>query len=160
MRWISFLLSSIVFTSVFSATSIAAEKSQQLEELLIWKISDELKLSSVEEKRFSDIVKDLNKKKSELTHALQENVVTMQKAVLPKQKEEGLSKHRRLLQNYSKLSEEEYDRLKPMLGNDRLIQYLVIKQDLTNRIKSMLVKPEGDLKTGKGLPQPKVIIEK
>ncbi|XGC81480.1 hypothetical protein ACES2L_03150 [Bdellovibrio bacteriovorus] len=153
------LISFILFSSLIGISSQAAEKNQQLEELLIWKMSDELKLGSVEEKKFSELIKQLNKRKSEIGQSLNESIQSMSKAVTPKQKEEGLAKYRKHLQNYGKVSEEEFDRLKTLLGNERMIQYLAIKQDLTNRIKTMLVRPEANSKPSKSLPQPKVIIE-
>ncbi|UOF02967.1 hypothetical protein [Bdellovibrio reynosensis] len=153
------LFSFILFSSLIGISSQAAEKNQQLEELLIWKMSDELKLGSVEEKKFSELIKHLNKRKSEVGQSLNESIQSMSNAKTPKQKDEELAKYRKLLQSYGKISEEEFDRLKSLLGNDRMIQYLAIKQDLTNRIKTMLVRPEAGAKPSKTLPQPKVIIE-
>ncbi|MGZ3768354.1 MAG: hypothetical protein ACXVCP_03765 [Bdellovibrio sp.] len=152
-----FFISNSLFCSAF-----AAEKKNQLEELLIWKMSDELKLTSVEEKKFTDILKELNKKKTDLNHSMQSSVDKMAKANSAKQKESELVSYRKSLQNYSRINEEEFDRLKPVLGADRMIQYLVIKQDLTNRIKTMLINPEANSKdsSNKSLPQPKLIEEK
>lgn len=157
VRWICFFIISIVLSSA----GFAAEKRNQLEELLIWKMSDELKLSPVEEKKFTDAVKSLNEKKSDLNHSMQESITKMGKAATAKAKDEELNRYRKILQNYSRVSEEEFDRLKPILGAERMVQYLNIKQDLTNRIKTMLANPEGLNKAaGKPLPQPKVIEEK
>ena len=64
--------------AVFAAES--SDKRNQLEELFIWKLSDELKLSPVEEKKFTDIVKNLNKKKADLNHSLSEAIDKMKQA--------------------------------------------------------------------------------
>lgn len=157
------LLTTILTVCVFHAGPAVAqtEKRNQLEELFIWKLSDELKLSPVEEKKFTDTVKDLNKKKSELNHQLQESIEKMSKAATTKKRDEELVRYRKTLQSYNHISEEEFDRLKPLLGADRMVQYLQVKQDLTNRIKSMLANPEASPKTEKKpLPAPKVIEEK
>ncbi|NUN05124.1 MAG: hypothetical protein HUU57_05125 [Bdellovibrio sp.] len=139
--------------------AIAAEKRNQLEELLIWKLSDELKLSPAEEKKFTDIVRQLNTKKAELNQSLQTSVEKLGKAKSLKEKDEELTRYRKVVQSFGRLGEEEFDKLKPVLGSERLAQYLVIKQDLANRIKTMLVNPENQ-KGGKALPQPKLIEEK
>ena len=145
--------------AVFAAES--SDKRNQLEELFIWKLSDELKLSPVEEKKFTDIVKNLNKKKVDLNHSLSEAIDKMKQASSTKQREEELVRYRKTLQSYNHISEEEFDKLKPLLGADRMVQYLQIKMDLTNRIKSMLANPESSPKgEKKAFPAPKVIEEK
>lgn len=141
--------------------AVAAEKRNQLEELLVWKMSDELKLNTQEEKKFTDIVKDINKRKSQFTQELQASLDKMSKAATIKEKDLELGRYRKSLQSYGRMSEEEFDKLKTLLGSERMVQYLQIKQDLTNRIKSMLVNPESTpAKTAKPLPQPKLIEEK
>lgn len=149
----------LLLFNLFSAASLAAEKRNQLEELLIWKMSDELKLSSSEEKKFAEILKNLNEDKTRLNRALQASVETMAKAPNVKAKESELAHYKRLTQNYGKLGEQELDLLKPLLGVDRLVQYLNIKQDLTNKIKSLLSSENGG-KSVKPLPSPKIIEEK
>ncbi|KYG69769.1 hypothetical protein AZI87_10260 [Bdellovibrio bacteriovorus] len=160
MRLIFLFTISVLFSTSLVSAASAAEKRNQLEELLIWKMSDELKLTPVEEKKFTDIVKSLNQKKADLNHELQASVEKMQKATSAKFKEDELSKYRKTLQSYGRVGEEEFDKLKPLLGSERMAQYLVIKQDLTNRIKSMLANPESNGKGSKSLPSPKLIEEK
>lgn len=159
MRWINFPLSIILTLHLFSVASVAAEKKNQLEELLIWKMSEELKLTPVEEKKFSDIVKKLNEKKGTLNRDLQHSVEKMGALSKSKLKEEELNRYRKLTQNYGRLGEEEFDQLKGLLGVDRMARYLQVKQDLTNRIKTMLSNPESS-KGGQVLPPPQLIEEK
>lgn len=142
-----------------SRPAYAVEKRNQLEELLIWKMSDELKLNSIEEKKFTEILKGLNTKKAELNRSLQDSIEKM-KMVDAKAKGGELIRYRKSLAHYNRLSEEEFDRLHSLLGIERMVQYLVIKQDLTNRIKSMLVNPEAGRRARPNLPPPKVIEEK
>lgn len=160
MRWIILVFILIVSIGTLPTAATAAEKRNQLEELLIWKMSDELKLTPVEEKKFTDIVQGLNKKKSELNQSLQASIEVMSKAATAKSKDEELGRYRKTLQNYARLSEEEFDKLKPLLGAERMVQYLHIKQDLTNRIKTMLANPETQKGQKTPLPQPKLIEEK
>jgi hypothetical protein len=136
------------------------EKRNQLEELFIWKMSDELKLSSTEEKKFTEIVKNLNKKKADLNKALQEGVTKMGQATTSAKKNEEFNSYKKNLSAYNKVSEEELDKLKPLLGLDRTIQYLQFKQDISNRIKATLANPDAPMKVEKKtLPTPKVIVE-
>lgn len=142
-----------------SSAVYAAGKRNQLEELLIWKLSDELKLSPAEEKKFAETVRALNQKKAEMNQSLQTSIEKLSKLKTAKEKEEELGRYRKALQSFGRLGEEEFDKLKPLLGGERMAQYLVIKQDLANRIKTMLVNPDNG-KGDKALPQPKLIEEK
>ena len=149
----------VICLILFSFQAFAEDKKNQLEELFIWKTSDELKLSSSEEKKFTDIVKSLNKRKADLNQALHDSVDKISTAKTTKEKEAELTKYRKDLGAYNKISEEEFDKLKTLLGSERLAQYLKIKQDLTGRIKTLLANPEGNKSPDKKLPAPKVIIE-
>ncbi len=51
-------------------------------------------------------------KKAELTHSLQESIAKMNKTATAKAKEEELTRYRKVLQNYSRVNEEEFDLLK------------------------------------------------
>ena len=137
----------------------ALEKRNKVEEFLIWKLSDELKLTAKEEKEFTEIIKKLNAQKAEQNRILQDSIEKMKKAS-EKNRSEELARYRKALTAYNHVSEEEFDELKPLLGNERLAQYLYIKQDLAARIKSMLITPEANGKAKPTLPQPKLIEEK
>lgn len=149
---------SCLLLSCFSS-AIAAEKPNQLEVLFIWKMSDELKLNSAEEKVFTVIIKELNQKKNKLNQALQASLDKLVKSHSPKVKDQELVHYRKVLQDYSRVHEEEFDRLKPVLGSDRLVKYFVIKNDLTSRIKSMLLNPDSPKPDNKKILNPPKLIE-
>lgn len=145
-----FLLSNIAF---------AVEKRSQLEELIIWKMSDELKLTAQEEKKFTDIIRQINDKKSAVNVALKESLVKLKKAQ-GKEQEKELRLYRQILVDYNNLSLYEFDSLKPLLGVERMIKYVDLKQDLIERIKTMLMTPDSSTQKKNKLPEPKVIEEK
>ncbi|MBC7419831.1 MAG: hypothetical protein H7328_03800 [Bdellovibrio sp.] len=167
------LLLSIYFFSMnaFSATAVPAlavptdteVKKTYLEDIFIWRMSDELKLSTHDERQFTDIQKNLNKKKSELNKQIQE--ITLQIAEEGKKSANKLDatlvKYRKLLTQYNQLSTNEFDSIKKLLGAKKFAQYLNIKSELNNKVKSLLV-GEKDKKESvpSNLPPPKIIIEK
>ncbi|MEK2687498.1 hypothetical protein [Bdellovibrio sp. GT3] len=156
-----FILSAFVTQplAVFAQGKTVAKRNQ-LEELMIWKMSDELKLSATEEKTFSAIIKNLNTKKSDLNRSLQSSLESMVNTKDSKKREQEFLLYKKTLQSFNKVSEEELDKLKPLLGTERTIQYLQIKQDLATRIKATLTNPDAPMKDDKKLlPAPKVIIE-
>jgi hypothetical protein len=151
LRW-SFVL--IYFLSLSTAVG-AVESRNKVEELFIWKISDELKLSVPDEKSLSDLLRGLNQRRAQVNEELQATLKKMATATTQKDREKVLNEHRKLLKSYSDLSIEEVDRIQKMLGSEKAAQYFVLKNDLTNRLKSMLATPEN--RPAQKLGPPKVI---
>lgn len=157
---------------VYAGTSAEVKKSH-LEDIFIWKMSDELKLNTQEEKKFTEIQKTLNKKKSEINKNIQESNRQLL-MVNEKQLPQFLKKHRQMIVDYNQLSLSEFDSVRKLLGDQRFVKYLDIKSDLTNKVKSLLIgdknldkeitnEPKeavGGDKPGKDLPPPQIIIEK
>ncbi len=148
----------ILFIGFFSGNGFAAEEPKsRFEELYIWKMSDELSLTVQEEKKFTDIVKELNKKKANLSADLALYLNKMTKAKSESDKTAAFAQYKKTLQDLNKVSEDEIDRMKSLLGLNRIVKYLEVKQDMTNRLKSALANPDQAPK--KPLPAPKVIEE-
>jgi hypothetical protein len=140
------------------ASSESDIKKTQLEDIFIWKMSDELKLTAQQEKAFTELSKSLNKKKSELNKQIQDAVQNLGS----KNQEADLQKYRKLINEYSQLSVKEFDSIKRLLGNEKFTEYLKIKYELTSKVKSILVgdKPADKKDQPVSLPPPKVIVEK
>ncbi len=148
--------------SLFAVPSFALSESEikknQLEDIFIWKISDELKLTAQQEKTFTEVSKDLNRKKSELNRKIQECILKLKE----KNQEAVLQSYRKLMTEYNQLSLKEFDAIKKLLGSQKFAEYLQIKNELTSKVKSILIgerageKKEQTVK----LPPPKVIVEK
>lgn len=154
------LIFSISFNANSSNTTTATEaelKKSHLEDIFIWKMSDELKLTANEEKQFTDIHRALNKKKSELNKKIQESIQSLKE----KDGEAALKAYKKLIQDYNQLSITEFDSIKNLLGAKKFISYIKIKNELTSKVKSILIGERmADNKKEKDLPPPKVIIEK
>lgn len=157
-----FYLAVVIISPVVSFANTDGEvnaKKTYLEDIFIWKMSDELKLSAKDEKAFTEIHKSLNKQKSELNRQIQEKIISFKEVT----GENELKKLRQLLNEYNQLSLKEFDSVKKLLDSKKFVSYLKIKSELTNKMKSMLIGDRnGDKKdaTGKKLPDPKVIVEK
>jgi hypothetical protein len=145
---------------IFNLSAYAAEPKNRVEELFIWKISDEMKLSVPEEKAFSDLIRALNQKRHAANESLQNTLKKMSDAKSLKEKEKLLSDHRKHLKTYNDLSVEEADRIEKLFGAEKATQYFVLKNDLTNRLKSMLAAPEKPAPSAEKLAPPKLIEEK
>ncbi len=139
-------------------------KKNQLEELFIWKLSDELRLGPAEEKKFAEIVRNLNKKKLARTQKIEQITKDLLAAKSDKDKESVLKSLKKAYQEYNQLAILELEEMKKLLGIQRLANYLEVKQVLTAKVKSLLIQkgddPEKkDTLTRKELPPPKIIEE-
>lgn len=145
-------------TNAYSANSEVEAKKTHLEDIFIWKMSDELKLTAQEEKQFTEINKSLNKKKSEINKKIQDYVQNLKET----DSELTLKNYKKLIQEYNQITISEFDSIKKLLGTKKFINYLKIKNELTSKVKSILVgekNAEKDEKKSKQLPPPKVIVE-
>lgn len=110
-----------------------------MEELFIWKVSDELKLSVPQEKSFSKIIQTLNERRAQVNDNLQDVIRQLAESKTIKEKEKLLTEQKRLLRSYNELSLEEAEKVQKLFGIDRTAQYFVLKNDLTNRLKTALM---------------------
>ena len=157
-KFILFILLSFGTQAVFAASNEVETRKTHIEDIFIWKMSDELKLSAAEEKQFTEISHQLNKKKLELNKKIQDLVQSLNE----KSNETNLKEYKKLLQEYNQVSITEYEQIKKIFGVKKFISYLKIKNELNSKMKSILAgdKPDKKEASDKALPQPKVIVEK
>lgn len=152
------LLSLLSFTAFAQAASDNTIKRNHVEDIFIWKMSDELKLSAKEEKAFTDINKNLNRRRAELNKKIQDLVSKLNESG----DESALRDYKNLILEYNQLSVTEFDSIRKLLGNRKFVSYLKIKSDLNIRLKSILAgeRPSEKKEAKVKLPPPRVIIEK
>ncbi len=156
-KFILFILIGFGSVTSFASGEVEARKTR-IEDIFIWKMSDELKLTAAEEKEFTDISRELNKKKLELNKKIQDLVQSLN----DKSTESNLREYKKLIQQYNQISITEFDKIKKIFGSKKFISYLKVKNELNTKMKSILVGEKSDKKESddKCLPKPKVIIEK
>ncbi|PIS10277.1 MAG: hypothetical protein COT73_10400 [Bdellovibrio sp. CG10_big_fil_rev_8_21_14_0_10_47_8] len=137
-----------------------SDSKNRVEELFIWKISDELKLSVPEEKSFSQLVRSLGQKRARVNEELKDVVRKLSQSQSTADREKLLVEQKKLFKKYNDLSLEEADRVQKILGIDRTAQYFVLKSDLTNRLKNIFTSGEKTSSAPTTLAPPKVIEQK
>jgi predicted transcriptional regulator len=145
--------------SAFANDNATEARKTHLEDIFIWKMSDELKLSAKEEKAFTEALKKLNKEKSELNKKIQ----MMADDLNENTSEATLKSYKKLIQDYNQCSIKEFESVQKILGNKKLVQYIKVKNELSNKMKSILIGEKVVDKretASKPLPKPKVIVEK
>ena len=151
----------IISTSLnsFANDNATEARKTHLEDIFIWKMSDELKLSAKEEKSFTEILKKLNKEKSDLSRKIQ----MMADDLNDNTSEATLKTYKKLIQDYNNCALKEFEAVQKLLGNKKFVQYLKVKNELSNKMKSILIGEKITDKretASKPLPKPKVIVEK
>jgi Skp family chaperone for outer membrane proteins len=152
------IFSLLISFSFFLPAHAAVESRNRIEELFIWKISDEMKLSVPDEKSLTDLIRNLNKKRADANDKLQNTLKALSEAKESKEKERLLKEHRKALKAYNDLSLEEADQIQKIFDVNRAAQYFVLKGELTNKLKTLLASPEKSSQAP--LPPPQVIEEK
>lgn len=155
------LFSILLFSLPLHAQSASTPKKNSVEDIFIWKVSDELKLSATEEKKFADIHRDLNKQKMLLATQLQKlSFQSKENPQLPQSHASNIIKnYKKTLMAYNDLSLQELDKMKTLLGDKKFLDYLAIKQDINLKLKSLVLGEEPKAKPAK-LPPPQIIEEK
>lgn len=147
---------------IFYSSHLFAQSAQRLEDLFIWKVSDELKLSAVEEEEFATQLRALNTKRKKLNEEIEVLLREMGQLSL-EQKNEGelpkkLRDYERKIKQYSDTQIEEIKQVEKALGPRRAVTYFSLKNDLAFKIRQSL-SPQPRSIIAPKLAPPKVVIE-
>lgn len=133
----------------------------RLEELFVWKVSEGLELPAEQEVKFTETIRELNLQKKKAAEALEESVSQLAKAKTKLEVDKALAAHRKALKAHHDIQLAELDRLKSLFGSEKLARYLVMKSELSEKLKELLSAPnvEGKPASPKGgaAPMPRII---
>lgn len=156
----SIFLGQPLFAQTSNQNAPTVSKKNSVEDIFIWKVSDELKLSAAEEKKFADIHRELNKQKMQMAAQLQK--LSFESKENPKlsntRAAQIIKDYKKTLLAYNNLSIEELEKMKSLLGDKKFLDYLALKQDINLKLKSLVLE-ETKAKPSK-LPPPQIIEEK
>lgn len=150
----------VLFFLVFTYF-LQAEPDHQVkkfEDLFIWKISDELKLTPKEEDIVTKVIKESNLKKATTNAELESLYKKLKEATSDDVRKATFSKIRSAHKAQLAITLGELDKLNKGIGLKKLGQYLELKRDLAEKIKGIWIQHEK--KGGAPLPPPKIIEEK
>lgn len=150
------VVTSVAFAAKPTATSAATSgvtatasdmlvdrERKRLEELFIWKMTEELKLPVEKEASFSDAVRSLNREKSkansELASALEDigRAQSIEKSKVRAATEKAVKRYEKAWRAYGDLPLKEVQRLKKILGPELLGQYLIAKAQMAEKLKAL-----------------------
>jgi hypothetical protein len=109
-----------------------------MEEILVWKISEDLKLSTKDEKKVSDLIRALNQEKSDRAQSIESLQKKMSAEVSPTDAKELLKLYKKELSAYNDLSIEEIARVQKILSPQQTVRYFSVKAGLSQKIRAIL----------------------
>jgi hypothetical protein len=114
-----------------------SDTSKKVEDLFIWKVSDELKLSTKQEQQFSKMIRDLGAQKAEISEKIQKNILALS---LKKGKglRVALTDYKKSLKELNQINLREIELIEGQFGPEKAAQYIQLKQTLAEQIKSAL----------------------
>ncbi len=131
-----------VFSSVGANPPATTEKAKsRLEELFLWKVSDTLELSTNEEEKFKQNFKQLTEKKTKVGQDMDRVMSEIEKQKDQKKLSQSLEDYNKSLASYNNVQMEEARSMRKILGDKRFAQYLILKRDLSQKLKNMLSSP-------------------
>lgn len=138
---------------------------QRLEQLFAWRVSDRLQFTPDEEQKFNEQFKKLSAEKFKLAQDLD---VIMDKIENEKGKDKEASKllnaYQVNLKKTNDLQLKELQIMKKMFGSKRLVDYVLLKREMTQKFKDVLSQNSSLQAKGPGekpnLEEPKVTQEK
>lgn len=152
-------LTCVCLVHLVSISAFGANKAKsRLEELFVWRVSDTLSLSPEVETKFSSEFKRLSDKKAQLGKEIEELLVEIEKSKDSGKIESQLAIYKKKVTDQSRISVEEVETFEKLFGKQKFAQYLVLKRDLTQKLKDFVSNPsKGDSDTSKKLSVPKII---
>ena len=142
---ISFLTLIFISLPSFSQNPHYALNSR-VEELFVWKLSEELKLTVKEEKEITVMISELNQKKAQSNEKLDGLIQKMSQLLAhesaSKELAATLKEYRKALSDYNAISNQEIDQVTKILNLEKSLKYFVVKSDLSRRIRGLLSMPD------------------
>lgn len=127
-----------------SAQDILVDRERRrLEELFIWKISEELKLPVEMETSFAEAIRSLNREKSRANADVAKALEMLNQAQNANQSkaraetERAVRRYEQAWKVYGALPLREVSRMRAILGSERLGRYLVAKAQMAEKLKAL-----------------------
>jgi iron-sulfur cluster repair protein YtfE (RIC family) len=127
----------LVFTSYASAQEPAETGRSRLEDLFIWKANSELKLDAKTQELFEKAVREVGKKKAQVSQEI-EHIVGEMKTADAKQAAKLIGDYEKVMKKYGAIHQEELRELKNLLPPQKLAQYLVLKSEIHQKLREKL----------------------
>ncbi len=114
---------------------------RRLEELMIWKMSEELKLPILIEAQFTEVIRNLNVEKGRSNNDLATSLIELGQAKTDKEADLVLKRFEKAIRRSQQVPLNEFKRLKRLLGPQKLARYFVAKSQMVEKLKALSSAP-------------------
>lgn len=154
MKWLFSILLVMSLVSLITPKGEAGDDKdrRRMEDLFIWKISEELDLSVDDERWLTTTLKSLGQEKMDLQRQLDGLAQSLKK------QPEKLSSYKAIQKKLHTLQINELNQIEKKLGPQKAALYIYYRSELYKRVMQIIDSPEPK-KLTKPLPPPKVIDE-
>lgn len=155
-RYLTKILCFILILTNANVSFASSKKSwQRIQEIFIWKVSDQLDLNEKKEKELQDIVFTLSKQKRDASAEMSNLIEKIKQSSSVEEKGKLIVSYENALKKYNAANVYEINKLGKIFTTEQLAEYLVLKKELTEKLKMVLNQP----RTDKKLRDPKIIKE-
>ncbi len=163
------LLIGSVVAVLYSSTGLNAQNSvektekmrQRLEQLFIWRVSDRLRLTPEQENHFSSQFKKLTEDRAKLSQSLESLLDQIEKKKVNKKESATLlTEYKAQLKKYNQFQNEELDSMGKIFDSSKMIDYVLLKREMTLKFKDVLVQGSQAKAGNSLLKEPEIIQEK
>ncbi len=130
--WILFLIASCGLVR-----ADISKQQKRIQDLFIWKVSEELKLDAQTEAKFSKIVHQLGIEKHDAAEKMQDSIAKMRNAN-EREIQAHISEYETHLDQHMACQKKELDSLRKIFSPEQLARYLVVKQEILTNLKSRM----------------------
>jgi hypothetical protein len=123
----------LVLGSSSHAQKSPNEVRDRLNKIFYWQMADELKLSQEIEKSMTDFLESFQQKREEALLQRAEALKLLQKSPADAN---ALLAYRKSLDQISKLDLDEYEQLNRLLGAEKLGRFLVVREEILQRLNA------------------------
>jgi hypothetical protein len=116
------------------------KEGTRVEELFIWKASEELRLPPEQELKFAETVRELNARRRKATDTMDQTILSLANAKTKAEAEKLTANYKSELREVHAAQIAELDQLKKVLGAEKLARYLVVKNQITDKLKTLISK--------------------
>lgn len=138
------------------------KERRRLEELFIWKMSEELKLPVEQETQFANLMRSLNREKAKANLAVSSALDEMTRAQAlgdPSKArvavEKAVKNYEKAWLTYGKIPLNEVRRMRQLLGSERLGKYLVAKSLMAEKLMALSVREASEINSPAATASPK-----
>ncbi|MDZ4676957.1 MAG: hypothetical protein SGI74_05545 [Oligoflexia bacterium] len=139
----------------------ADKMRQRLEQLFVWRVSDRLQLTPTEEIKFNSEFKKISDKKTQVSNRLESLLDQLEKKKSDTATSTKLLKeYQEVLKQHNALQSNEMEVMGKMFGHKKLVEYVLLKKEMTQKFKDVLTHGQTKAVENKTFKDPEVIQEK